>query len=167
MTDLNPGYGSPYVQATRATSPKEVMFRLHREHPRADKDELLRLFRLEAGGDPELTDICVEVAGINAYLALENIRNRAKRRPAETPEQQRQEQDAEAAQQAAVIADRIVRSAILDFMMPNNKRLRDCTFSEVRKFGKGFSRIAAAGRPNQIVGQVLSETKAKSLMRPQ
>ena len=164
MTDLNPGYGSPYVQATRATSPKEVMFRLHREHPRADKDELLRLFRSEANTDQELADTCVEIAALNAYLALENVRTRIAKRPA-TPEQQRQEQAREAAQEASIIAERIARSAILDFVMPNNKKLGECTFKEVGSFGKGFSRIAAAGGPHQIVGEVLSETKAKSLMR--
>jgi hypothetical protein len=33
MTDLNPSYGSPFVQGARRTSPKEVMYRICEEHP--------------------------------------------------------------------------------------------------------------------------------------
>jgi hypothetical protein len=161
---LNPRSGSPYVQGARTTSPKEVMFRLRMENQQATKEDLLRLFRAEANANPELSDVCIEIAAINAYSAWEKLREHPSRSPSQERQAQRERQEASIEQASEVVA-RIQRAVILDFVMPNNKPLRNCTFKEVRKFGKGFQKLGMAGRPNQIVGEVLSETQAKRLMR--
>jgi hypothetical protein len=53
---------------------------------------------------------------------------------------------------------------MLDYLLPNGKRLRDCTFQEVKTIGQGLNKegawmlnIAAMGKPTAIVGEVLTE----------
>jgi hypothetical protein len=154
---LYPGYGSPYVQGARRTSPKEVMWRLLRDNPNEKRESLIKLFMEECRGDVELSDVCFEIAAINAYHSWEGLRARGN-------SAQQKNRMADRRRMAAGIAGKIVKS-ILDFMMPNNKPLRECTFGEVGRFGRKFQRIAEAGEPNQIVGDVLSPAKAEQLMK--
>jgi len=39
----------------------------------------------------------------------------------------------------------------LDSIMPNGKRLRECTFAEVRKFGGIFAELARHGKGNEVI----------------
>jgi hypothetical protein len=117
----------------------------------------VRLFIDETRGDPELADVCFEYAAINAYSAWERLRAQ----PASTRRARRRRTTRRSAATTVAAA---VRQNILEFEMPNGKLMRDCTFKEVGKAGRAFARIAAAGRPNQIVGEVLSAQRAQTLI---
>jgi hypothetical protein len=49
--------------------------------------------------------------------------------------------------------------------MPNGKMLRDCTFAEVGAYGEQFRKLASMGRPQQIIGDVLSEKQVRAIMK--
>jgi hypothetical protein len=166
MTQYDPHSGSPFAQGARNTSPKEVMFRLRQDNPTSSKSDLIKIFKDEARNDPELDDVCVEIAAINAYEAWERLQpsNPCPSKQKETPQQKTTRQQ-NIKQRAAEIAEKITKACILDFIMPNDKALRDCTFREVGKFNNGFAKIAKAGKPNQKIGDVLSPEKANALMR--
>lgn len=148
-----PASGGPFVQGSHKVNPKEVMFRIREENPKATRKRRIRMFVDEARADPELADACFVSAAINADKAWEKLRSgrNAKKK-------------AERKTKAATAAAAVTKN-ILDFAMPNGKALRECTFAEVGRWGKQFGRIAAAGRPDQIVGEVLSARRAKALMR--
>jgi len=62
-------------------------------------------------------------------------------------------------------ANAIVRQiVVLDLMMPNGKKMRDCTGPEMRRFGTRFTAIAdAVGRKK--VGDVLDDEKARKILK--
>jgi hypothetical protein len=57
------------------------------------------------------------------------------------------------------------RIEVLLLTMPNGKLMRECTGKEMAAFGKGYQRIAATVG-NKIVGSVLDEKAARSLLNP-
>lgn len=162
--NLNPRSGSPFVQGARDTSPKAAMYQILNDNPGTGQESAVELFIEKALADPELNRVALEVVAINAYNAWDSLRSHS---PSSTRSSYstRMARQSSVRQRAARTVRRIVHACILDHVMPNEKKVRDCTFKEMGQFGKKFQRIAAAGQPNQIVGQVLSARKAKSLMR--
>lgn len=61
------------------------------------------------------------------------------------------------------IKERATRMVLLDLVMPNGKMLRNCTGKEVAKSGEIFARIAGQIKPNEVVGDVLSEAQVRKL----
>ena len=68
------------------------------------------------------------------------------------------------------VRKRIVEKAemlLLEWAMPNGKKLRDCTGEEVRELGAKmpawFKAIAAKVKPTEIVGKVLSEDQVRAM----
>lgn len=163
--NLNPRSGSPFVQGARDTSPKAAMYQILNDNPGTDKDAAVELFIEKALADPELNRVALEVVAINAYSAWDSLRSSRPSTSSRLSASARRTDQASVQRRASRVVQRIVNACILDFVMPNEKKVRDCTFKEMGQFGKKFQRIAAAGQPSQIVGQVLSARKAKALMR--
>lgn len=57
---------------------------------------------------------------------------------------------------------------LLDSVMPNGKKLRECTFGDAIKFGGWIAKIGEYGRdkPTKIIGHFLNDRKAKELIEP-
>jgi hypothetical protein len=55
------------------------------------------------------------------------------------------------------------RQLMLDMIMPNEKRLRDCTCEECRGMGGWLMAIAKKGLPKQLVGDVVSEAEVRKM----
>lgn len=60
----------------------------------------------------------------------------------------------------AKIAERIL---LMEWVLPNGKRLADCTFGELAKLGGWLAKVAKKGKPNQIVGKVLTERQLRAI----
>jgi len=56
---------------------------------------------------------------------------------------------------------------LLDWVMPNGKRMGDCTGNDIRKFGRKvapwLTKIAARVKPNEIVRDVLTEVDVRNM----
>jgi hypothetical protein len=65
------------------------------------------------------------------------------------------------AAEVAAEADRIEKLALLDFIMPNGKALRDCSGAECRAAGGWLTAIADRIGDNAIVGAKLGEAAAR------
>ncbi|MET4240248.1 hypothetical protein [Bradyrhizobium sp. RT10b] len=52
---------------------------------------------------------------------------------------------------------------ILNYMLPNGKRVKDCTAGELRAFGGWFVDLAKGLRDNQLIGNNLSNDDAERL----
>lgn len=63
------------------------------------------------------------------------------------------------------IDKRLVESVLLDWLMPNGKKLRDCTFAEGHKFQAEIPAWMATfldkGKPDQIIGHVVNEAELR------
>ncbi|XUM19751.1 hypothetical protein ACRAVF_18980 [Bradyrhizobium oligotrophicum S58] len=79
----------------------------------------------------------------------------------------RQEAAAETRQLAQETVSRIVNTikkiVMLDLIMPNGKKLRECTFAEVARFGGMFTDIGKEGKPTQVIDKHLSEADLQSI----
>ena len=62
-------------------------------------------------------------------------------------------------------SDEYLSIMLLYQTMPNGKTMRDCTGSEMAKFGKGYERIAERVGPDRKVGDVLDEEGVRQLMK--
>lgn len=61
-------------------------------------------------------------------------------------------------------AIKLIGSRLLDFMMPNGKKLRDCTFGYCAEIGGAIGKIGAQGRPSEIVGNVLTAAQVQDII---
>jgi hypothetical protein len=79
------------------------------------------------------------------------------------------EREARKAQRQVEIeqAKTTIKQNLLDLVLPNGKRLRDCTGRDCtrlsKKIGPWLMRIAEKVKPNEIVGKVLTEAQVQSL----
>jgi hypothetical protein len=80
-----------------------------------------------------------------------------------TPEQRttRREETRQKAKQLAVRARELI---LLDMLMPNKKRMRNCTGAEMKEFGVAYFEIAKRVGDENTVGTVLSEPEVKALL---
>ena len=155
--DVNPTMGAPYVQGAFSSNPKEAMFRIRYENPESTREDRIQLFKDAAHANSELAEASFEYAAINADAAWEKLQYKKQAAAARAK--------AAAATQSAVTAiGEAIKRSILDWVMPNEKLLRDCTGAEVRTFNNGFGNIANAVQPDEIVGEVLSVEEAAELM---
>lgn len=61
------------------------------------------------------------------------------------------------------LANRVSQIALMDLRTSTGKRIRDCTFAEIKKEAGWLGAIAKLGKPNQIVGEVLTETDIRNI----
>jgi hypothetical protein len=52
---------------------------------------------------------------------------------------------------------------LLDLVMPNEKRLRDCTCAECKQMRGWLTKLARKGRPDQLIGDVVSEAEVREI----
>lgn len=162
MTQLNPTYGAAFVGKISQRSPHDLMRQLMDENPGAPHHKIDKLFVDAVLNDPDLNRACVSGFAVNVRMAVERLASA----PASSivigrlKEVKRTKASVKFSGRSA---GESIRAAILDFVMPNGKTLRDCTFREVAQAGDRFAKIAAMGRPNQVVGKVLTDEQAARL----
>jgi hypothetical protein len=157
MTDIH--MDTPGVRGhTRSTWRDEthlrgVLLRLITEHPDASREELEELYLAKTEMVPALVEEALRRAFDNDFDLIQKPPRR-RYRPAAAPG---------AAVDAAV--EEIKTLALLDLVQPNGKKLRDCTGADVRAFEaqmpSWFKAIAAKVKPEEIVGEVLSEAEVR------
>jgi hypothetical protein len=161
MTDIH--METPGVRGhTRSTWRDEthlrgVLLRLISEHPDASREELEALYLAKTEMVPALVEEALRRAFDND---LDQIRKPPRRRPRPSAA------DVEAAKAAVdETVERIKEVVLLDLVQPNGKKLRDCTGADVRAFEaqmpSWFKAIAAKVKPEEIVGEILSEAEVR------
>jgi hypothetical protein len=149
--------GAAVVRRIAKKSPMELLVSIVDGDPTADKERLFRKW-LEAVREDDEYEMAVFRY---AFANLENALGRERRRP---PIVRHPLQTGRAHVQAA--AEKMVVSVILmNLTLPGGKLLRDATFKECAQAGGWFSRVSKRGKPNQVVGKILTEDQLRA-MRP-
>ena len=167
MNVLDVGTYGAKRQSWRSASPRDLLKRLIEEHPRYSESRLLERFEemVKEDGTGEYLSAIVEYWFANNYRSL--TLNAA------TPEQRAAARQ-NISDAVAVIKKKVQRkiqekatAILLDMVMPNGKQLRACTGQECAAFSKTVSpflaRIAAAVKPMDVVGEVLSEAHVRDM----
>jgi hypothetical protein len=169
MTNLDTGYTGAKVQSWNRANPRDLLKKLLEAHgDRDDKDKMLKLFyeKLEEA-DKAYTDAIVEYWFTNNYNSL--TAERVIRDPASRAARQKTE-TAVAGQMKSELREKIIGAAnlmLLALVLPNGKKLADCTGRECRalskKTGSWLKKIADKIKPDERVGDRLSEADVRKL----
>jgi hypothetical protein len=143
--------GTTYTRPTKPTDLYDLLQELIDENPKADRAKLKRLGVAEVKRDPDNVDAAVEGFVEHAF----NVLLRAK--PGPDPKKRkrvtREEKERKNYQ--------YMRQNIHNWSMPNGKKLKDCTFGQVLSFQEDLGRLGHMGKPDEIVGQVLTPKQIK------
>lgn len=150
MIDIQAVYAGPMIHKTEKFNPTEVLVRLIDENPGASRDVVERLFIAEIEEDRDYRTPVLKYFFFNAWMGLHPERRQKSR-------ERNMLQKAELKQAAAENIQRIKRAVIIsELMMPNNKKVADCTGIEMAKFGKFGAKIGKLVQRRKV-GAVLSE----------
>jgi hypothetical protein len=153
-------YGRPFIAKVYEVSPDGMLYRIMKENPGAAEEDTWPIWRAEIMKNGHALDAVLHSYYVNAHRRVELFVSRAKS-PTKQPVGTREERDAR-------IADAFVRvknALILDHVMPDGRRLRDCTFGYAAEIGGAFARIGAMGDPDEIIGQFLTDAQAEAAVR--
>ncbi len=131
-------------------NPTEVMVSLIEADPTASFDRIFKQWWDIVKADDDYYEAIGFHAGTNIWASL--TRKRPEPKPSKTTQNARATEKNE---QVARVVQKVLSRLTLDFVMPNGKRLADCTGIEVSKFGGVFSVIGKKAG-NRIVGDVFT-----------
>jgi hypothetical protein len=160
MSGSNPKYGTPFVKKVYQPNPDDILRRILEKNPGARMDDTWLIFLAEVLKDRDMLEAVVRCYHINAYSRLDReARYRLDHlvpRAAPTKEERRA--------RAADTWARMKKVLILNHVMPNGLRLRDCTFRYASAVGGAYTRIGEMGPPDAIIGRVLSNEQADAMV---
>lgn len=111
--------------------------------------------------DDDLVDAIHEYWFANNYHSL--IDPPARRAPA--PREEREARVVAMTQKLNAAVERKAKLILMDFPLPNGKALKDATGKECAKLGGWLGAIGSTIKPNQRVGQALSEADVQKLYK--
>jgi hypothetical protein len=133
-----------------------VIFReIQQEHPRADEKRLIKLLAERLSEEPDAAKAAAEYIVKNMI----GVQRAYSARPRRTPEEQAQRE----AEYTAAAQTGVNKILLLNYPMPNGKRLRHCTGTYLKKLGGAWTRIGAKAGTKEI-GQVFDETSLRECM---
>lgn len=143
MTHIEELHQGAARQSRKAANPWPVLDKIIEDHPGANREELLEMFREKVRDDDDLVDTMIDYWFSNRYR--ERIGDKMLSRNS--------------------TVDYLSSKALLQLPMPNGKRLQDSTKEECAKAGGWLTRVAAKVPPRKKVGEVLSEADLAKLWR--
>ena len=164
--------GAAHVRRLATKNPMEVLRKIIEQDVTADNDRRFKKWDVLIMKDPELllavkqyafklwnTQLERDMRAAKAAEDTENAEN------AEDASPLKRRTKAELEEEAAPIVSRAQKILVLDIVMPNNKRLRECTGQYGKSLGGWIARIAGKVKPTDIIGTVVSDDQAQKLWR--
>jgi hypothetical protein len=150
-------------QTWRGKTVRELLAEVIADNRNADENILRREFRARLRDDEEFFLAVADYAFDAAFRAL----TEQKQRHAPTAEQRAATAAASAgraAEHARVVKGLTEQILMLNLEMPNGKRMRYCTGSEMSTFGRAYEKIGRRVGKTKRVGEVLDEKQVRELM---
>jgi hypothetical protein len=162
-------YAGPLVHKTSEENPAKVILELMGDHPSASREELMRQFRKRMSvAVTETPGFLTPLCDRYFYHEYNNIlayRRRSERESVDGGTRRvraRREQEEKAVKAAT---KRIVKAVLLDLVLPTGKVARDSTFGECRRVGGFWAEVGKRGKPDEIVGKMLTEADLRTIWR--
>src|SRR5215471_3987531 len=152
MTHIDTGITGAKRQSWRHDNPRDTLRNIIEGNPHADKEKLLTLFKdiiLKVKNQAILETIIEYWFANNLSSLLQSDADLKKQFSAPNIAKLKDK-----IRERIKIASGIV---LLDIIMPNKKRLGDCTGAECAAVGGWLSLVAARMSPSQIVGKIFTE----------
>lgn len=167
MTHVEFGQTGAKRTSVEESDPFKEYINLFEMYPQASTAELLRRF----------TQLCLDEEDLNRATIAYTFANLEMRRKkygyGEKPvTRDRATTTKRIAQRTSSIREtmkkhirRKAEELLMEIIMPNGKRLADCSLKYCGEFGGWMSRIGAAGKANQLVRHVLNEEQLRDLRK--
>lgn len=156
LTDVDLGVTGAKRASWDKTNPRELLLRIMAEQPEATEEQLFKLF-YAAALKGHYDETVYRYWFTNNYNAL---------RPREAEPFSRPERAAKAKaaseERASVAVKRVAEALLAGIILPNGKAVRDCTFAYVRMQGDRFAKLGRMGKPDKIVGAVLTDEQIEA-----
>ena len=159
--ELNIGHSGITRQSWSRDNIRVIWREIKEAHPKASLERLARILSERLRDDVDLLDAAADYIASNMEAAL--MRYGAKESAPVAPRKTEAERQRGAATRTATVESIKQQIMLLNMEMPNGKRLRYCTGTEVLKFGDGFRRIGKKAG-TKMVGSVLNENEVRALM---
>jgi hypothetical protein len=168
MTSLDEGTYGAKVQSWQRVNPRKLLRQLLGKYPKDDRAKLFKLFTEMLDNSDERDDyyqVIVWYWFVNNHhsLTMEKVGAAEDHRKL----QHRQAEVAVARDRVQKLIEREAQIKLLDMVLPNGKRLRDCTGNECRalgaKVGSWLLKVSQELRPEQVVGDALTEKQVRKI----
>lgn len=164
MFELDAIYTGPGIAKTEAQVPDKIVGEIIDEvGDPTNVKEITKRYIARSRDDLELADINAKTACLYAWNRLTQRSTRSRSFPRDT--KTRAQRAAAVAKDAAKMVAAVKAVCVMDLILPTGKSLRNSTFADCKAAGGLFNRIAAKGKPNQIVGKVLNDQQAQALWK--
>jgi hypothetical protein len=148
------------LQSYSDDDPRPMLLHLTQQYPDASDNELFDLFVEALNGHPQRDGFLQTIIRSWARNTLTSIRRTQRSRRSSTKSAR------------AKVAERTAKVLVLNLVMPNGKRLGDCTGAECLRMsaessllGKRLAKIGKRVPPRQQVSKVLDNDEAAALWR--
>jgi len=157
--------GAALNRRTARKQPMELMARYRAADPVGSKERIISKWKKTVQEDDDYTSAVLDYAGQNMWTDLDkteredNDRKQRAERRAEIYAEEMAEGKSRAEKERETItaaSEQVKKIVVLNWLMPNGKRLGDVTFGYCRKLEGFIGRIGKMGKPNEIVGKKLS-----------
>lgn|SRR3990167_8078473 len=149
-------------QTWRNTNIRKIFANIVKQHPNAEEKDLRKHFRKEA----RLNDDAFLAIADYAFEAVFRAYTKQKsKKPVSAAAKaniatKRAKELREHATKVAYVKEQII---LLNMIMPNGLPLSECTGRDCSKFNGWLSKLSALVKPNEKVGDVLSESEVRKL----
>lgn len=159
MTHIDTGITGAKRQSWMHDNPRDILRTIIKDNAQAGRETLLELFTKAVfdNGNRGLLETIIEYWFTNNLSSLLRSDSRLKAQFSNPDVSKIKQRIRERIQIAAGVV-------LMDMMMPNNKRLGDCSGAECAAVGGWLSVVAGRMSPSQIVKQVFSEEDMRAML---
>jgi hypothetical protein len=159
MTHLDTGITGAKRQSWKHDNPRDTLKKIIEENPSAAKEQLLNIFTQTVfeRGNRSLLETIIEYWFANNLHSLLNSDSKLRREFGAPQVTKMKEQIRERIKLAAGVI-------LMDMIMPNKKRLGDCTGAECADVGGWLSIVAARMPRSTIVSKAFTEKDLRTML---
>lgn len=162
MVELDSIYTGPSIAKTEAQVPDKIVCEIIDQiGDSKDIKAITKAYVARSREDPELGDINAKTACMYAWNRVTSRIKTSSRRGRGLGK----ERAAKVATMAGKMVEAFKAVLVMELILPSGKRVREATFAECKAAGGLFHRLAGKGKPNQIVGKVLTDQQAQALWK--
>jgi hypothetical protein len=161
MTSLDLGVIGAKRQSWK-TNPQELLRRIMEQNPTASRSDIFNEFKTALDKRPACLEGVIEYWFSNYFRRLDGV----------NPKERDRLRDKEKDRLGSALDGKLKEYAgivLLEMLMPNGKKLRDCTGAECKelssKIGAWLLRVSKQVKPDALVGDVLTEKQVRTLFR--
>lgn len=159
MTMYEPRYGASYVKKAGQSSPENLLRRIRRENKNLDWDTEENIFHQAVLEDPDMMRACTRWVHTGAARNIERID--------EAPDAIKAERQYHARKKGQGAQQRKAKKVIEHILLNKVRYMTGAECAAAAKSSKGLAKLAKLVKPEQMVGDAMSDERIVKILRGQ